>query len=100
MKKSGTTLPAVGAAGPADSARSGRSRSAEAVIAPECHQIAPQMLADRRHLVTEATTQSHHDLLVGRVGLAEDQTALNPVQSTASRPIGCHSLDRLLHRAR
>src|ERR1700710_548244 len=78
MKKSGTR--------PGGRGVGGTSRSVKSVIAPQAHQVAVEVLAERDHLVLVAAAQLTHQLLIGRLWLAEDEIALHGVERPAAWP--------------
>src|SRR5271165_6818663 len=88
MKKSGTR--------PLGS-RSAPAASAEAVIAPQRHEIAVEVGAEGLHLAPEAASQLERQLLVDRLGLAVDQTATGRVENARANPAGGERLHRAAH---
>src|SRR5271156_5177962 len=68
------------------------TRSVEAVIAPQLHQVPVEVLAHGFDLSPEARAQLSHQLLVRRRGPGEDQLALDRVEGGPAR---CRRRDRL-----
>src|SRR5271165_6694918 len=115
MKKSGI-LPATGAvpAGacvgllptPAPSgapllwgdSRSGADGSGEAVIAPEAYEITAEVVTEGHDLRREAPAQLAHELLIGRVALAIDQTTPHLPPDLAPQPGRDQAFERLQRR--
>src|SRR5271166_368607 len=91
MKKSGSRAPWPACA---------QSGSADIAISPQAEQVAVEILAQRRHLVTEALAQLDHIGLVEGRRLGEDDVALGRVEGAAAQPRRRERLDRALQRSR
>src|SRR5271156_2905324 len=91
MKKSGTRVFAPRAAFDA---------SVDAVIAPECNEVAIQVLTESHDLSLEAPAQLQRQLLLGGTGPAVQGVALERLQAAMAQPPGGEQLDRCPHRPR
>src|ERR1700730_4459010 len=76
MKKSGSLLTVAAEAS---------CRSADAVIAPERDEIAPEILAQRFDLALVAPAQLEHELVVWRMGIAVEHPIARRDERAASK---------------
>src|SRR5438270_2266039 len=70
------------------------SGSAELIVAPQAHQVAAEVLAQRDHLGLEAAAQLEHERLVDRLGLREHGATADPPEGAAADPARYDRLDR------
>src|SRR5271155_2396314 len=80
--------------------RWGAPGSGETVIAPQRHEVAFEVLAQREHLCLEAVAQLQHQARIGRLRLAEEDAVSNCHRRLAAQLPRRERPGRALHRPR